>query len=68
MLLLANLVAYAGKLREHDKDMFLGWVRPEMFAGSQFARVEQFFSLKPFGGHYFSVYPSPDSARESEDI
>ena len=58
MLLLANLIAYAGKLRAEFFDIHLCWVREDLAGGEQLERLKEFFKLKSVGGYYFSSQAS----------
>ena len=53
-LLLANVVAYAGRLRKMNRDLLLYWVRPEIFSEVQLPRMIEFFRLERRAGLLFS--------------
>lgn len=53
-LLLANIVAYAGRLRKVRRELLLYWVRPDSFPEKQLSRMIRFFHLEERGGLMFS--------------
>jgi hypothetical protein len=54
LLLLANLVAYAGRLRQQGDDLHICWLREGVIPEIQMERMRRIFDLKKVGGHYFS--------------
>lgn len=54
LLMLANLVAYAGRLRQQGDDLHLCWLREGIIPPVQMERMRRIFDLQLVGGHYFS--------------
>lgn len=54
LLLLANLVAYAGRLRQQGDDLHICWLRDGILPAVQMERLRGIFKLQRIGKHYFS--------------